>query len=260
MSESRVVIFEAPSIDAAYRLRSALDREGIPAVVLACCQPAAGDARGRPVGARVAVDPQHAEPARHIVRVWERTAPWEAGEHRAEAGGWATGVSAVGRAAEDIPPGWPRCPECLAPRLTWCPICQTAGTRFEAADVLPPELFDQLGTDVYAAECSESVCARSPCGRPVAGTDNGKVTAARDEASKHASEALGLLLCPTCDEPFMPAFTRHCEWCGHAFADGTDFTPTAAYDGESLGPQAVAVIVGLAVLGALLLGYVLYLL
>ncbi len=260
MSESRVVIFEAPTIDAAYRLRSALGREGIPAVVLASCETGSGDPEGRPVAACVAVDPEYADPARHIVRVLERTARWEVGEDRAEAADRQTGGLAAGPAPEDVPPGWPRCPKCRAPRLTWCPICQTAGTRFEAADDVPPELFDELGAGASAAESSGSAGACDTCGRPAAAAGKPLEPAEPEADAQRASEAPGMVLCPTCDEPFVPAFARHCEWCGHEFADGTDFTPLPQDDGESLGPRAVAVIVALVVLGALLVGYVVYLL
>lgn len=259
MAENRVVIFEAPTIDAAYRLRSVLDQEGIAAVVLASCQPAAEAAPGRPVAARVAVDPQYAEQARHIVRVWQRTAAGEAGQQAPEGSGQQAAGSAGARTAGHIPPNWPRCPQCHVPRLTWCPICQTAGTRFEAADDVPSDLFDELAGGACAVECSGSVCARSTHSPPAAQIQPPEAPAGTEAGLQRGGEAPGMVLCPTCDEPFVPAFARHCEWCGYEFADGVDFTPLLPEEAESLGPRALGVFVALLALAGLLAGYVLYL-
>lgn len=29
-----------------------------------------------------------------------------------------------------------------------------------------------------------------------------------------------MVLCPTCDEPFVPEHANRCPWCGYQFADG----------------------------------------
>lgn len=29
-----------------------------------------------------------------------------------------------------------------------------------------------------------------------------------------------MVICPTCDEPFVPEHPNRCEWCGHRFPDG----------------------------------------
>ena len=82
---------------------------------------------------------------------------------------------------EELPYDWPRCPHCGRPRLTSCPVCETAGSGFTPA-YLPVE-----------AEIAESATA----------------------------EGLGYhVLCPTCDEPFWAEFPSECEWCGHRFRDG----------------------------------------
>jgi len=286
MSEQRIVIFEAPTIDAAYRLRRILKREGIVAEVLAGFGPGSEDAEGLPIAARVTVDPQDARRARHFVRVFEAAERGKAIAHATHT--HAEQAGAAEAASEDIPPGWPRCPECGTPRLTWCPICQTAGTRFEPADDVPPELFDELAAEASAARCRWSGCGRGAHAQPDADTQSPRTQAGgqgaggdaetlrqqteaesrkpRTEAGTTAEPAgaagaLKMVLCPTCDEPFVPQFARHCEWCGHEYADGIDFTPPPPdEDQEQLGPRAVAVIVALLALGALLVGYLVYLL
>jgi hypothetical protein len=83
---------------------------------------------------------------------------------------------------------WPRCPGCNGPRHTSCPVCQTAGSRFERA-------FEP-----------------------------------REREEESSSEERGdklLVLCPTCDEAFVPVFLARCEWCGHPFEDGRQ-TPLPA--------------------------------
>lgn len=78
---------------------------------------------------------------------------------------------------------WPRCPRCRRPRLAICPACQTAGSRFPLAG-------DHSGSSAWLGTAG-------PLGRP-------------------------LLVCSTCDHPFMPEFYRRCEGCGHEFPDGID--------------------------------------
>jgi hypothetical protein len=80
---------------------------------------------------------------------------------------------------------WPNCPHCNRPRHTSCPICETAGTSF-------PPAFD-----------------------PPVETDGGTVAAGHQLR----------VLCPICDEPFVPRFPSRCEWCGHRFRDGYELPP-----------------------------------
>ena len=59
-----------------------------------------------------------------------------------------------------------------------------------------------------------------------------------------------LVICPQCDEPFVPEFTRQCEWCDRQFAEGR---PAPPFTGEVLNPAAIWLIIGLiAVLAGLL--------
>ncbi len=41
-------------------------------------------------------------------------------------------------------------------------------------------------------------------------------------AETHRDDSPPLLLCPTCDEGFVPEFHRHCQRCHHNFDDGLD--------------------------------------
>jgi len=255
MSENRVAIFEAASIDAAYRLREALARHGIAAWVLAGGTPPAWDEKGRPVAARVVVDALDSERARHVARVWERSA---AVGPAVDPGPSNTTEADATQApfAERCSPDWPRCPECGTPRLTWCPICQTSGTRFSPADEVPPEAFDQLSAEGLGDACGLPSCAcRS--GFPASKVSVSQPADADSPLDPRDTQSR-LLLCPTCDEPFEPQFARRCEWCGHEFADGIDWTPPAEDDGESLSARAVAILAGLLGLAILLLGYLAY--
>jgi hypothetical protein len=110
------------------------------------------------------------------------------------------------RAPDDANPertwtSWPCCARCGRPRLTICPICGVAGTRFPLAEFLAP-----------------AVPLRS--------------SRARDPArEQHDSEAVEILFtCPQCDEAFPPRFYRHCPECGHDAGEGLpvprhDFSP-----------------------------------
>jgi hypothetical protein len=81
-------------------------------------------------------------------------------------------------------PPWPTCPSCRRRRHTSCPICGTAGTEFEPAFLLAQEHPGRAAT------------ADVPQRR--------------------------LVLCSTCDEPFVPEHPARCEWCGYRFADGRE--------------------------------------
>ncbi|QGJ71242.1 Hypothetical protein PBC10988_29460 [Planctomycetales bacterium 10988] len=78
---------------------------------------------------------------------------------------------------------WPLCPGCRQPRLTWCPYCKTSGTDFPPAYGMAPEHFEK------------------------------KPNPAAPEL---------FLMCPTCDEPFVPKFYRLCTWCDYDFGDGIE--------------------------------------
>jgi hypothetical protein len=83
---------------------------------------------------------------------------------------------------------WPTCPECGRKRHTMCPICETAGTEFPPGDAISGgDETDLEGTDDPG----------DPLGRQP-------------------------LLCPTCDEPFIPNYLRECEWCNFDFGHGVE--------------------------------------
>jgi hypothetical protein len=117
---------------------------------------------------------------------------------------------------------WPTCPECGRKRHTMCPICETAGTDFPPADSISGgDETDLEGTDDPG----------DPLGRQP-------------------------LLCPMCDEPFIPNYLRECEWCNHDFGHGVE--KPFAFD-ESLEPVnwRVWTLIGiLVVLAALIILYV----
>ena len=56
-----------------------------------------------------------------------------------------------------------------------------------------------------------------------------------------------MLVCTTCDEPFVPEYPRRCEWCGHQFEDGYDVDEQPTF--EPLSGRAIAVIIALGALG-----------
>ena len=51
-----------------------------------------------------------------------------------------------------------------------------------------------------------------------------------------------------CDEPFVPAYPRRCEWCGHTFADGYEVDVVAAPAAEEQGIDRRIIMVILAIL------------
>ena len=109
------------------------------------------------------------------------------------------------------PPVWPKCPQCGAPRTTQCPVCETTGSEFPAAD----------------------------------GDSSGVLR----------------LLCSTCDEPFIPQYPRHCEWCGHEFADGYSVGPSGDFAaGElSVNARVVMLLLGVLALLGMVAGWLIYL-
>ena len=111
---------------------------------------------------------------------------------------------------------WPACPRCQQRRLTTCPVCETSGTNFPQA-FLPDD------------EQIVRVIERS-----------------RDAEADDDDQTL-FLLCPTCDEPFVPRFPAVCEWCGHRFDDGWERPESPTPDREALdiNVRVLATIAGL---------------
>lgn len=118
---------------------------------------------------------------------------------------------------------WPRCPECGAPRVTCCPVCQTAGHDFPQVD---PEF--AVAPDAEAVEEPMSCGCGSGCGGCGADRPGSDASHVGDVADNLTDDAVGLnaptmLTCTTCDEPFVPQYLKCCEWCGHVFPDGFEF-------------------------------------
>ena len=61
-----------------------------------------------------------------------------------------------------------------------------------------------------------------------------------------------MLMCPTCDDPFVPEYPRVCEWCGYRFSEGYETEPEPR---EQISGRAIAVMVILLAIG---IGFVLY--
>jgi hypothetical protein len=144
---------------------------------------------------------------------------------------------------------WPRCPRCDAPRTTRCPVCETAGTDFAEADT---EYTWGIGLDEVAESTS---CGRaSACCSGRASCDDGEDAVGDIEPSEEAAPAHPVLMCPTCDEPFVPEYPRRCVWCGHEFEDGYEVDVVAQPPEEATG-RVIAVVLGMVALMVLLIVY-----
>jgi len=112
---------------------------------------------------------------------------------------------------------WPLCPECGQPRATMCPYCGTAGSDFPRAD------------------------------------SNFLATVETDEQGR---EPLAVI-CPSCDEPWVPEFFRRCEWCSHDFGSGIDRDPAHPVPAseEFLNPRAALVMWSIFLITLALLAY-----
>ena len=191
-------VYSTESLRDAHTLRDLLAVEGVSAVVFR--DPFEGGATGGVAGVTIQVGAADEAVARRVVGRFE--------QRRLRAAGEGSVLDA-----------WPRCPECDAPRMTCCPVCQTAGHHFPAADhelAIPPEPGD--AQEPLACGCGGCAAGESGDTSPHAETGS-------DAVHGHPlhPEALPLLTCTTCDEPFVPRYLQRCEWCGHAFADGIEF-------------------------------------
>ena len=107
---------------------------------------------------------------------------------------------------------WPTCPHCDARRLTRCPVCGTTGTDFPPADM---DISPLLGLE---SPETGGGCSCGPGGCAPAVADREEEAPPNDPSAESVAPAM--LMCPTCDEPFVPTHPRRCEWCGHTFDDG----------------------------------------
>jgi hypothetical protein len=243
-----VEVYAAASAQDANFLKNLLAEAGIKATVTnAVLQ---GGMGGTVIGwhalARVVVAREDAEVAREIAVEFERRIAAASLRRLEGAAGDAAGV-------EEIP--WPRCPKCDAMRTTKCPICETAGTDFARAD---PEFLDTPGPEGPSKPMS---CGCGPGGCSGGAAAPGEELTAGDgsegcvpaEASPEADRPGLMLMCPTCDEPFVPEYPRRCEWCGHEFDDGYEVDRPPEL--EHINIRMIAVLVALL---ALLIGATVY--
>jgi len=221
MQQEQTVIYVARTRELAHLLRNDLDRAGIEAVVIndALSGGAGTDALGWSSMARVVVDARDARSARRIALEFDRNT--------------ARGSSPRDEEDQEILgpdlDHWPRCPDCSAPRPTRCPICQTIGHQFPLAD---PEYVWGMGLGEVDANSEE--------------------TLSKPEEDRSALETV--LMCPTCDEPFLPEYPKTCAWCGHEFEEGFDVGPIQAFP-EEISGRVTLVLLGLGIVAVVVAAY-----
>ncbi len=144
----------------------------------------------------------------------------------------------------DVPPPWPQCPQCDARRTTRCPICLTSGTDFDEVD---PEYIGLPDLPEDASDATGSCGSGCSCGSHPHGADPQSVEAeASEPPPPEACQPQLVLMCHTCDDPFVPEFPQRCEWCGHEFAEGYEVEEHV--DSEPIPVQAMVVILALVTL------------
>ena len=233
-----VVVYAAASAQDANFLKNLLAEAGIKATVTnAVLQ---GGMGGTVIGwhalARVAVARENAEIARQVALEFDRRIAAASLRGLEEAAGAEAGVEEI---------SWPRCPECDAKRTTTCPICETAGTDFAQADR------QFLGTPGPEGPAKPTSCGCGPGGCSGGATAPGEEPTAEGssegcvpgETAPGAGPPPVMLMCPTCDEPFVPEYPRRCEWCGHDYGDGYEVDQPRQL--EQVNSRAIALILGL---------------
>jgi len=250
MCDDLTVIYAARSMQQAHLLKNLLARVGIKAVVTNdVLEGGAGvDVLGWATLARVAVARHDAGVARRIALDFDAKSSYPPDDGSEE-------TRPAERVDEQHP--WPRCPQCGARRPTVCGVCQTAGTDFPLADadfVAPPGVADDaqpLSCGCGSGGCSTHGSTAAEDARPE--EEDARPEDTVDETQTEAEAPPRMLMCPTCDEPFVPEYPRRCEWCGHEFDDG--FDPDARQLIEPISRRAIAVIFTLLALLAALLVY-----
>jgi hypothetical protein len=227
MSERQVVIYTSSDRASAVRLKEHLQQVGIEADVVG------GGVRHAVVGAELphgstALEGRRSDGAAANVQVMvsesdqmvAQQIALEFGRPELHRGCVVVDVVVDARDQETID-AWPTCPQCGRKRHTMCPICETAGSDFPPADSISGDDETELeGTDDPG----------DPLGRRP-------------------------LLCPMCDEPFIPNYLRECEWCNYDFGYGVDppVKPDEAF--EPANWRVAAVIMVLLGLAGLIIGY-----
>ncbi|HUT90872.1 MAG TPA: hypothetical protein VMY37_15310 [Thermoguttaceae bacterium] len=239
-----VVIYAARTATDAHQLKNLLIEAGIQATVTnTVLEGGSGvDIIGWPTLARVAVAKKDAETARQMALEFDQRIAAMSLAPKDE--------MPEGESPPSVPEKWHLCPQCGARRTTRCPICGTTGTEFAQAD---PEFVGTPGLSEDAQPISSCGCGSGGCshGQSAVNVENGLTGAAgaeaheRREAESDAPEVM--LVCTTCDEPFVPEYSRRCPACDHEFPDGDDVESDPAAR-DRMGVRAVAVILGLAVL------------
>ncbi len=220
-------IYCAESVVQAHLLKNFLAEQGITAIVSnQLLHGGSGvDFVGLATAARVVVPADDAAAAREFALEFEvRSRETSSGQPGSEPGA-----------------AWPTCPECGARRTTRCPICSTSGTDFGEAD---RDFLGELATDEPEASCGCTASCSARTGVAAEGSCGKDGPPPDEEAGDHQA----LLMCSVCDEPFEPAYPKHCEWCGHEFADGYQIEQIV--DSDAIPGRAIAVA---AALGLLLL-------
>jgi len=242
MSQRQTVVYAARTSQDAHLLRNLLADLQIQAVVVNdVLERGSGvDVVGWPTLARVVVAEEDAARAREIALEFDR-----------QMGPAAAGPTEEGPPPEEVaaaPQPWPTCPECGARRSTRCPICGTAGSDFQPADmgfVWIPELAD-AATEAPSCNCGPGGC-----------TPPGEQTEVSGADEVESESPARLLMCPTCDEPFTPQYPRLCEWCGHDFGHGYE-VELPQEPVEQINSRVIATIVGLLVLMAAMVVYLMF--
>jgi len=226
-------IYSAKSPMEAHFLKNLLADEGITAVVSnQLLHGGAGiDLVGMPTAAQVVVAAQDVEAARRF-----------AVEFDMRSMGPSTPLPDVTETETE----WPTCPGCEARRTTRCPICETSGTDFVEAD---RDFLGELTSVADAADGCSAGCGGScsdSSSKQAASCPPPQEAALPNEALDHTDHSPHMLMCSVCDEPFLPAYPKNCEWCGYEFPDG--YVVERIVGPEEIPGRAIAVVVGLGVL------------
>ena len=227
MEDSQKVVYAAKNVQQAYLLKTTLEEMGISAVVAnASLDGGSGvDYVGWNTLPRVVVDEIDYQTARRIAMDFDHTGVAAAEEHAQDERQSHDGQE---QEAGETLHEWPSCPNCRAPRITHCPVCQTTGSDFPEAD---PEFVWGMGLD--------------------------EIQEGGDQEGDEDHEEKLVLMCPTCDDPFLPEFPNRCAMCGHQFADGFEVELQSAPP-EQHDTRVIALMIGMGVLLVALVGYFLW--
>ena len=255
MAMKQTVVYSARTAQDAHLLRNLLVDEGIEAVVLnaALADGAGVDAIGWSTAARVAVDEADAARARVIAAEFDRGSP---------ALPSSTSHVSQEETTAMLLDVWPTCPACQKRRVTRCPICGTAGSDFPPADTGFSAIAE---LDATLAAGPETGCGPQGCSSDGCAGDHGSTISEVDDPNRPPetppsdddTAETPMLMCTTCDEPFVPQYAGQCEWCGHRFDDGyaVEIDRRAP---ERFNARMIGVLIGLAVLGGGLMVYFLW--